>query len=282
MRDEPLAELLRAIPPGNSEQTLWLAIPAHPSGPPPQRPFADLVEHLKALRRAAGLPQRGLAEAAHICPGAVQRLESGAARPPRPSLTPICAPAEPAPPTRRRPVTCSPAAGAHSTASSAYSRPRWPSSSSAPSASSASLWPGVRTGRCALPQRCPPHPRREPISRTTAWRIVNRKALPASVEQLITFPTACRILPATQRLYFDACSHVISQRGTHRFPPGAQRGQRIRRVHPVALARGGSDTDTAYGLAGLAAVLPAAGKSPRGRYRPLRPQPSRRGPPGAR
>ncbi|MYR55945.1 XRE family transcriptional regulator, partial [Streptomyces sp. SID625] len=31
-----------------------------------RRPFADLAQHLIALRRAARLPQRGLAEAANV------------------------------------------------------------------------------------------------------------------------------------------------------------------------------------------------------------------------
>ncbi|WP_329377016.1 helix-turn-helix domain-containing protein [Streptomyces sp. NBC_01716] len=47
----------------------------------PDRSFADLAEHLIALRRAARLPQRALAEAANVSRGAVQRAESGTAAP---------------------------------------------------------------------------------------------------------------------------------------------------------------------------------------------------------
>lgn len=109
-------------------------------------------------------------------------------------------------------------------------------------------------------------PGRKPLPRTTAWRVVNRKGLPASIEQLITFLTACNIhRPAAQRPYIDAYNHVITQRGTHRLPPRVQRRQLtqhiIRRSHPVPLARGGTETDVRYGLAALAEALPMLGEA---------------------
>jgi transcriptional regulator with XRE-family HTH domain len=51
----------------------------------PGRHFARLAEHLIALRGAARLTQRALADAANISRGAVQRAESGTA-PPTPAV----------------------------------------------------------------------------------------------------------------------------------------------------------------------------------------------------
>nr|WP_168723418.1 helix-turn-helix transcriptional regulator [Streptomyces sp. SAT1]ANO41997.1 transcriptional regulator [Streptomyces sp. SAT1] len=221
-----------------------------------RRPFADLAQHLIALRRAARLPQRGLAEAANVSRGAVQRAESGTTRPTTAVLDAYlraCGAGEDA---RRRARLLlvrgrtaqrgrlrelrAPAPDFISTKRElglalalVYER------AGAPSLTDARLTPG-----------------RKPLPRTTAWRIVNRKGLPADHEQLITFLTACGVRhPAAQRPYLDAYSHVIAQHGTRRPPPRAQRTQLIRRVHPVPLARGGSDADAYFDFERLAAGI---------------------------
>ncbi|MCX4920098.1 helix-turn-helix domain-containing protein [Streptomyces sp. NBC_00687] len=223
----------------------------------PQRPFADLAQHLVALRRASRLPQRGLAEAANVSRGAVQRAESGTASPTRAVLDAYLRACRADEAARKRarlllargrtkqrgnlPGLKAPAPDFISTKRElglalalAYER------AGAPSLTDAGLTPG-----------------RKPLPRTTAWRIVNRKGLPASPEQLTTFLIACGIRhPAAQRPYLDAYSHVIAQHGTRRLPPRAQRRQWIRRIHPVPLARGGTDTNARYTLAELNEVLP--------------------------
>ncbi|MDH6435929.1 transcriptional regulator with XRE-family HTH domain [Streptomyces sp. SAI-144] len=232
------------------------------AGCSPQRPFADLAQYLIALRRAARLPQRVLAEAANVSRGAVQRAESGTAAPTvtvldaylracgtgeadrararllrtrgrtvqRDKLHELKAPAPDFITTKRDLALA---------LAEVYER------AGAPSLSDAGLTPG-----------------RTPLPRTTAWRIVNRKGLPASAKQLVTFLTACGISrPAAQRPYLDAYSHVIAQRGTRRLPPRAQRTQLIGRIHPAPLARGAAATGARYDLTGLAAALPKVGEA---------------------
>ncbi|MFJ2723164.1 XRE family transcriptional regulator, partial [Streptomyces sp. NPDC087437] len=107
---------------------------------------------------------------------------------------------------------------------------------------------------------------RKPVPRTTAWRIVNRKGLPASTEQLVMFLTVCGIhSAAAQRRYVDAYQHVIAQRGTRPVPwhaPCTQLAPRTTsRVRPGPLARGKADTDARFELPALVAgveVLAAA------------------------
>ncbi|MFI0908782.1 helix-turn-helix domain-containing protein [Streptomyces sioyaensis] len=229
----------------------------------PDRHFARLAEHLTALRHTARLPQRALAEAANISRGTVQRAESITAAPSaavldaylrackagkddqnkarllhtlgrtaqRGKLRELKAPA---------PALVRDVRDLGLVLAETYER------AGAPSLSDARLIPGHK-----------------PLPRTTAWRIVNRKGLPASREQLITFLTACGIRrPAAQRPYIDAYQHVIAQRGTRPVPPRTQLAQRvIRRSHPVPLARGGADTGARYDLTALAACLTVVGEA---------------------
>ncbi|MFE9679755.1 helix-turn-helix domain-containing protein [Streptomyces sp. NPDC006259] len=233
-----------------------------PADGTPQRPFADLAQHLTALRRAARLPQRALAEAASVSRGAVQRAESGTAAPTPAVLDAYlraCRAGEAdrararllrtrgrtVQRDRLRALKAAAPAFAHTERELGLVLAEVYERAGAPSLSDARLTP-----------------ERTPLPRTTAWRIVNRKGLPASVEQLITFLTACGISrPAAQRPYLDAYRHVIAQRGTRPVPPHAQRTQRtqrtqlIRRIHPAPLAQGGADTGARYELTGQAAVL---------------------------
>ncbi|WP_326782748.1 helix-turn-helix domain-containing protein [Streptomyces sp. NBC_00151] len=243
-----------------------------PADSAPQRSFADLAEHLTALRRASRLPQRGLAEAANVSRGAIQRAESGTAPPTQAVLDAYlraCGADEAAQKRARLlfvrgrtaqrgnlPGLKAPAPDFISTKRElglalalAYER------AGAPSLTDACLFPGHK-----------------PLPRTTAWRIVNRKGLPASHEQLITFLTVCGIHhPAAQRPYLDAYSHVIAQHCTRHLPP---RTQLIRRTHPVPLAHGRTGTHT---LTELAAALPMLGEALATAYRSASRQAHRNG-----
>ncbi|ARP73847.1 XRE family transcriptional regulator [Streptomyces pluripotens] len=230
-----------------------------PAGSVSDRPFAHLAEHLTALRRAARLPQRALADTANISRGAVQRAESGTAAP-SPTVLDAYLRACGAGPasTARALLLRSRGRAAHRdklrelrapapafihdkrdlalALAEAYER------AGAPSLGDARLAPG-----------------RKPLPRTTAWRIVNRKGLPATTEQLVTFLTACGIRPAEQRPYLDAYQRITTDRGTRPTPP---RTQRIaRRIHRTPLAYGGTDTEVSYELtattAALARLVPA-------------------------
>ncbi|WP_329377018.1 hypothetical protein [Streptomyces sp. NBC_01716] len=65
-------------------------------------------------------------------------------------------------------------------------------------------------------------PGRRPLPRTTAWRIVERKKLPPTAEQLVTFLTLCGIGPDAQRPYIDAYHRITTHR-TRPEPPSARR-----------------------------------------------------------
>ncbi|MFD3422111.1 helix-turn-helix domain-containing protein [Streptomyces decoyicus] len=209
-----------------------------PAGGAGKRPFAHLAEHLVALRRAARLPQRALAEAANISRGAVQRAESGTAAPSPAVLDAYvraCG-ASPLDQTRARHLRArgrttqrdrlrhlrapAPALSRHqgdlgAALAAAYER------AGAPSLSDARLTPG-----------------RKPLPRTTAWRIVGRQKLPPTVEQLITFLTACGLSPAEQRPYIAAYQRVTADRGT---PPTPPHRRRTRHPHRNSLFPGGTE-----------------------------------------
>ncbi|MEU6673779.1 helix-turn-helix transcriptional regulator [Streptomyces sp. NPDC046925] len=215
-----------------------------PADSAPQHPFAHLASHLTALRRTARLTQRALAEAAHISRGAVQRAESGTAPPTTTVLDAYlraCRSGKDDQAKARRlrargraaqrdrlhalkapaPALVRDERDLGLVLAEAYER------AGAPSLSDARLTPG-----------------RDLLPRTTAWRIVNRKGLPASREQLITFLTACGIRPAAQRPYLDAYQHVIAERGDRPVPPRVQRRQLTQRIvrspRPLPPARGGT------------------------------------------
>ena len=61
-------------------------------------------------------------------------------------------------------------------------------------------------------------PHRPPLPPTTAWRIVHRKGLPASLEQLVTYLTACGVSPAQQRVYAEAYNRFAAVRGVRVTP----------------------------------------------------------------
>ncbi|MBT2900385.1 helix-turn-helix transcriptional regulator [Streptomyces sp. McG3] len=219
-----------------------------------ERPFAHLAEHLTALRHTARLPQRAVAHAANISRSAVQRAESGTAAP-----TPAVLDAY------VRACGASPADQDKARRLYALGRTAQRGKPRALQAPAPNLVRDARDFSLVLVETyeragAPPlrdfdRPGRARVPLATAWRIVNRKALPASREQLITFFTVCGIHPAAQRPYLDAYQHVTAQRGTRPAPPRRQLTQLIRRSHPVPLAYGGPDIGIHYDFDRLAAGI---------------------------
>ncbi|MGW7251593.1 helix-turn-helix domain-containing protein [Streptomyces decoyicus] len=221
----------------------------------PDRYYARLSEHLAALRDTARLTQRALADAANISRGAVQRAESGTAPPTAAVLDAYlrtCA-ASPADQDKARRL--------HALGRTAQRGKLRALQAPAPAFVRDKRDLGLVLAAAYERAGAPPlrdfdRPGRAPVPPTTAWRIVNRKALPTSREQLITFLTVCGIRPAAQCPYLDAYSHVTAQRGTRPAPPRTQLTQRvIRRPHPLPLAHGGPDTGAHYDVDRLAAGI---------------------------
>jgi transcriptional regulator with XRE-family HTH domain len=215
------------------------------------RPFAHLANHLIALRRAARLPQRALAEVASVSRGAIQRAESGTAAP-SPTVLDAYVRACGASPTdqararllrtrgradrrdKLRFLNAPAPALIHTkddlaaALAAAYER------AGAPSLSDGRLTPG-----------------RKPLPRTTAWRIVQRKGLPATAEQLVTFLTACGVRPAEQHLYLDAYQRITAGRAARLVPP---RGPRVLRPR----GRTGDKIEITGRAANLARLIPVS------------------------
>ncbi|MGW1170605.1 helix-turn-helix domain-containing protein [Streptomyces sp. NPDC002550] len=208
-------------------------MPPSPTGGP-HRPFDALAEHLTSLRQAARLTQRALADAANVSRGAVQRAESGTTAPSMAVLDAYlraCTAGEaetarahflrnrgrtaqrdrlrtlnaPAPPLIHTKNDLGAALAA------AYER------AGAPCLSDARLTPG-----------------RRPLPRTTAWRIVKRKGLPATTEQLVTFLTACGLRPAEHRPYLNAYHRITAQRGARPLPAARRAVGQITGATPLA------------------------------------------------
>ncbi|MFF1680770.1 helix-turn-helix domain-containing protein [Streptomyces sp. NPDC058256] len=193
-----------------------------------ERPFAHLADHLTTLRHTARLPQLAVAQAASISRGAVQRAESGTAAPTpavldayvracggrqddltrarllrtrgrtaqRDRLRHLDAPA---------PALIHTADDLGAALAAAYERAGAP------------------------PLRDLDRPGRAPVPLATAWRIVNRKGLPATVRQMLAFLTACNIHPAQQRPYIDAYHRITDGLDTRPTPPPARRATGGRR-----------------------------------------------------
>ncbi|MEV7390505.1 helix-turn-helix transcriptional regulator [Streptomyces sp. NPDC091215] len=228
------------------------------------RPFAVLAEHLAALRAAARLPQRSLAQAASISRGAVQRAESGTAAPTPDVLEAYlraCRAGEAdrerarllrvrgrtAQRDRIRELKAPAPDFIHDKHDLGRALAKLYEQAGAPCLSDGRLTPG-----------------RKLLPRTTAWRIVNRQGMPASREQLVTFLTACGVPAAAQRPYIDAYHRIRAHRGNRRVPPRVLATQRVprsprmqllvRRIPSASLPAGGSSTDV-YELTDHAAAI---------------------------
>ncbi|MFF1459695.1 hypothetical protein [Streptomyces sp. NPDC058330] len=79
-----------------------------------------------------------------------------------------------------------------------------------------------------------------PIPRTTAWRIIHRKALPANTAQLQTFLDVCRVSRRAQQHYHDAFEHIVATRARRNAPPRRHPAQLVRRPGTLAAGRPGS------------------------------------------
>lgn len=186
-------------------------------------PFADLAELLVAQRGAARLSQRDLAARANISRGTVQNAESGHTAPSALLLDAYLK-----------------ACGADSRSADRAHRLRVRGRSdqrgrlrglNAPAPALIHDRHDLAVALAAAYERAGAPPLgdrrligdRKPLPRTTAWRIVKRKGLPASVTQLVTFLTACGLSPAEQRLYTDAYRRVTAERPARPAPPRTRR-----------------------------------------------------------
>ncbi|MEV7157286.1 helix-turn-helix transcriptional regulator [Streptomyces misionensis] len=185
-----------------------------------RRPFAHLAEHLIALRAGARMSQRDLAATAAVSRGTVQRAESGTAAPSTAVLDALvraCGGERAARDralvlrnqgrTERRgrlrrleapaPALIHTEQDLGAALAAEYER------AGAPSPGDLVRPPGGRT----------------PIPRTTAWRIIKRKGLPASTEQLQTFLDVCRVRASAQRHYHEAFERIRAARRRRTAPP---------------------------------------------------------------
>ncbi|WP_318205874.1 helix-turn-helix transcriptional regulator [Streptomyces sp. SCL15-4] len=185
----------------------------------PDGPFPALAEHLVRLRRAARLTQRALAEAASISRGTVQRAESGSAAPSPTVLDAYLRACRASAPdqTRARLLRDRGRTGLRGRLPSLNApKPALIHTEDDLGAALAAAY--ERAGAPSLRELSRRVPHRPPLPPTTAWRIVHRKGLPASLEQLVTFLTACGVSPAEQRLYAEAYSRFCAVRGVRVTP----------------------------------------------------------------
>jgi DNA-binding XRE family transcriptional regulator len=194
-------------------------------------PFASLAGHLVALRRTARLSQRDLAAAAAVSRGTVQRAESGTAAPSTAvldSLVRACggdrAARDRAHVLRMRGRT------EHRGRLRSLEAPA-PALIRTPQDLGAALAAEYeRAGAPPPSDLVRPAGDRTRIPRTTAWRIIRRRGLPADAGQLQTFLDVCRVRPAAQRHYREAFQHIRAARGRRPAPP-----RHSPRPAPVAL-----------------------------------------------
>ncbi|WP_019061582.1 helix-turn-helix domain-containing protein [Streptomyces prunicolor] len=193
------------------------------------RPFAHLAEHLTALRRTARLPQRTVVQAASISRGAVQRAESGTTAPTLAVLDAYVRACGGRPDDLAR-ARALRARGrtAQRDRLRCLDAPNPALIHTADDLGAALAAAYERAG--APPLRDLDLPGRAPVPPTTAWRIVNRKGLPATVRQMLTFLTACNVHPAQQRTYIDAYHRITASLHTRPTPPPAQRASDGRRA----------------------------------------------------
>ncbi|MCK2145350.1 helix-turn-helix domain-containing protein (plasmid) [Streptomyces sp. WAC00276] len=208
----------------------------------PRPPFADLAEHLVALRGAARLSQRGLAAAAAVSRGTVQRAESGTAAPSAAVLDALV-----------RACGGDQSALDHAYTLRARGRTEHRGRLRGLAAPSPALirTPGdlgatlaaqyEQAGAPPLSDLVRPSGGRTRIPRTTAWRIIRRRGLPASPEQLQTFLDVCRVRRSAQRHFHEAFERVRDARGARPAPP-----QHTLRTAPVTARGRGAEKITPW------------------------------------
>lgn len=191
------------------------------------RPFAALADHLTHLRGWARLSQRALAQVANISRGAVQRAESGTAAPCLTVLNAYLQACRASEVERDQ---------AHALRNSgrvtqrnrlrALNAPAPALIHTADDLSAALAAAYEQIGAPPVRELKSLAPGRPELPITTAWRIVNRKALPATTEQLLTFLIACGIPVTQQSSYLDAYRRVRAAHPVRCVPPSRHLRQR--------------------------------------------------------
>ncbi|AZM79854.1 XRE family transcriptional regulator [Streptomyces sp. KPB2] len=223
-------------------------------------PFAPLAKHLIALRRAARLDQRTLAQVANISRGAVQRAERGLAAP-TPTVLDAYVRA------------CSGSRNDHARAHVLRARGRTAQRDrlrhlDAPAPALIHTADDLGAALAAAYERAGAPPLsdarftagRTPLPRTTAWRIVKRRKLPPTAEQLVTFLTVCGIDAPGQRPYIAAYQRITAAFDARPTPPHVRRMTRsggLGRSGPVMFTpRRLRPQELASNAASLAQYLP--------------------------
>ncbi|MFJ4478807.1 helix-turn-helix domain-containing protein [Streptomyces xanthochromogenes] len=220
------------------------------------RPFAYLAAHLIALRRAARLPQRALAQAASISRGAVQRAESGTAAPSPAVLNAYLRACYARP--RDRDLAHLLRARGRAAQRGRLRHLDAPDPNLIHTADDLGAALAAAYERAGAPSLSDPRltPGRTPLPRTTAWRIVKRRQLPPTTEHLVTFLTICGIRPAHQRPYLAAYHRIANNPHTRPSPPHPHPGARPTRpaAMPLTHSLSPGEIETAvHDLLGLAA-----------------------------
>jgi transcriptional regulator with XRE-family HTH domain len=187
-------------------------------------PYAEFAEHMVALRKAARFSQRDLAAAASVSRGTVQDAESGT-RAPSPALLDALVRA-----CRAAPESQTRAHVLRDRGRTALRDRLRGLEAPAPAlihtkddlgAALAAAY--ERAGAPAPSDLIRPAGGGPGIPRTTAWRIIRRKGLPADAKQLQTFLDVCRVRRADQRHYHEAFQRIRAARGNRPAPPTPHR-----------------------------------------------------------
>ncbi|GGV72176.1 hypothetical protein GCM10010277_84780 [Streptomyces longisporoflavus] len=218
------------------------------------RPFAELAGYLSSMRRAARLSQRRLAAAAAVSRGTVQRAEAGLLAPSTDvldALVTACG-GDRASQNRARTLRTR-ARTAQRDRLRALQAPAPDLVRTADDLGAALAAAYERAGAPSPTALTRPAAGRTAIPRTTAWRIIRRKALPASTEQLQTFLDVCRVSRRAQQHYRDAFEHILATRARRTAPPRRHPAQPSHR-RPTALALGRQGTGGPYDIERMAAA----------------------------
>ncbi|MEV5982100.1 helix-turn-helix transcriptional regulator [Streptomyces sp. NPDC052114] len=165
-------------------------------------PYARLAAHLTALRKHARLSQRALASAAAVSRGTIQNAESGTSAP---SLAVLDALLD----------ACGASGHARHDAHQLRTQGRTTARGRDIGAPSAQYIYGrgalaavlanayEKAGAPSPSSFTRPAAGLTPIPRTTLYNIINRRRLPATEEQLVTFLAVCRVKPSN-RAHIDS------------------------------------------------------------------------------
>ncbi|MFE6530523.1 helix-turn-helix domain-containing protein [Streptomyces rochei] len=206
----------------------------------PGKPFAGLAEHLVALRRAARMSQRHLAKAAAVSRGTVQRAESGTAAPSTAVLDALVRACRADRAARDRAyVLRNQGRTDRRDRLRGLEAPAPALIRTAQDLGAALAAEYERAGAPSLSDLVRPAGDRARIPRTTAWRIIKRRGLPADARQLQTFLDVCRVRPSAQRHYREAFLRVQQARSSRPAPPRPQ-------VRPVTGPGRGTDKITPW------------------------------------